>query len=326
MTPELQAIAATQGGAFLRRQATACGYTKREIEWLLRTREWVRLRWGAYAHRTLVESLDEAGRYLLLVRGSVLRFSPPMLVTHHSASALHGLPLWGTDLQRVHVTRPELHSGRKRAGVIHHEASVWAEDCVVVDGVPCTSLCRTAVDVAREYGFDAGVVAADAALRRGADHTGMLRLARSMRDWPRSPRVLQVVRFADGGADTPGESLTRIFLMQIGFPRPQTQVVVRHGAFVARVDLLVSELRWVIEFDGRAKYRRTRDDCDAAIDDADVVWAEKRREDVLRDELGYAVSRIVWADLFGSRRAETAQRLWAKAERLGAPKHWRRGA
>lgn len=326
MRPELQAQSASQGGVFLRRQALEHGYSKREIEWLLRSREWVRVRWGAYAERTLVEALDEAGRYGLLVRATMLVLDDPAVATHNSASVLHRLPLWGTDLSCVHVTRPGIHCGRKQAGVNHHEASLHDEDQVRVDGIPCSSLRRTAVDVAREYGFQPGVVAADAALRRGADQVGMLRLAESMRDWPGSAKTLQAVRFANPGAESPGESLARIFLVEIGFPCPETQVVITSGHFVARVDMLIRGLNWIFEFDGRMKYRRTRDDCDPVVDDADIVWAEKKREDILRDDLDYPVSRLVWADMFGARRRLAAQRLWAKAERLGAPKHWRRGA
>ncbi|MDQ4008209.1 MAG: type IV toxin-antitoxin system AbiEi family antitoxin domain-containing protein [Actinomycetota bacterium] len=326
MRPELRALTSSQGGVFLRGQALRCGYSKREIDHLLRRGAWVRIRWGAYAEHALVTTLDADDKYRLLVRAAMLRFADPALATHNSAAALHRLPLWGTDLSRVHVTRPERHAGRKRAGVTHHEASVATEDRLTVDGVSCTSVARTAVDVAREYGFGPGVVVADAALHGGADRDAMLHLAESMRDWPGSAQTLPVVRFADRGGESPGESLARIFLVEIGLPRPETQVVVRSGGFVARVDLLIPELRWVFEFDGRMKYRRTRDQCDPVVDDADVVWAQKQREDTLRDDLELHVSRMVWGDLFGSRRRRTAQRLLAKAERLRAPGRRRRGA
>ena len=83
----------------------------------------------------------------------------------------------------------------------------------------------------------------------------------------------------------------------------------------------------MLEFDGRAKYRRKRDDCDPAVDDGDIVWAEKQREDRLRElpEVR-AVSRLIWADLFGVRREAAALRLWSTAERLGVPSRRRRSA
>ncbi|HEY7989384.1 MAG TPA: hypothetical protein VIE19_09205 [Lapillicoccus sp.] len=55
----------------------------------------------------------------------------------------------------------------------------------------------------------------------------------------------------------------------------------------ARVDLLVGE-RVVVEFDGAVKYSG-----DAS---GRVLFAEKRREDRLRD-LGFEVVRVTWSDL-----------------------------
>jgi hypothetical protein len=326
--PELAAIASAQRGVFLRYQALRCGYTKREIEALLRSGDWQRLRWGAYAERSMLEALDGAGRYGLLVRAAMLRVDSPAYASHNSASAVQSLPLWGTALSLVRITRPDTHSGRTQAGVKHHEASIAARDRVVVDGVPCTSLRRTALDVAREFGIAAGVVTADAAVRRGADLASMRALAESMRDWPRAPRMLEVVRLTDGGAQTPGESLARLFLVELGLPTPRTQVMFRSGLFVAIVDMYIEEYGWVLEFDGRLKYRRARDQAhDPVVDDADIVWAEKQREDQLRAIDGVrAVSRLVWADLFGVRRQEAAARLLATARRLGVPLDRRRAA
>ncbi|HTM85741.1 MAG TPA: hypothetical protein VL179_12730 [Mycobacterium sp.] len=47
------------------------------------------------------------------------------------------------------------------------------------------------------------------------------------------------LQLVDGGADSPYESLTRLLLVQAGFPRPQTQIRVydSYGRVVARVDL-----------------------------------------------------------------------------------------
>jgi hypothetical protein len=225
---------------------------------------------------------------------------------------------------------------------VHHEADLPEGQTTTVEGVPCTDGARTAWDIGREFGFQAGVVAADAVLRlgaqqgdpaltstteprRGATRADLDRLAEEMSDWPRARAAGEAFDFADAGAESVGESLARIFVVALGFPVPLTQVVVRSGDFVARVDLLIEALRWVIEFDGRMKYRRTRDDCDAVVDDGDIVWAEKLREDRLR-ALNLNVSRLTWADLFGPRRAHAGADLWRTAERLGAPRDWARPA
>jgi Transcriptional regulator, AbiEi antitoxin len=326
MRPELAALAAAQHGVFLRSQALECGYTDEDLRRSVRDGVLTRIRRGAYVDAELWSPLDEAGRHALLARVTLLRVDQPAVASHCSAAALLGLPLYNADLRHVHVTRPEVHFGRIRAGVVHHEASVDEIDIVDAEGSPCTSLRRTALDVARRFGFEAGVVCADAALARGVDPTRLEALAQGMRTWPGSRPVLPVVRFADGGAETPGESLARMFLVSIGLPAPRTQVLLEAGSFAARVDMLIEEYDWAVEFDGRMKYRRSRDDCDPVVDDADVVWAEKQREDELRG-LTRAVSRLVWADLFGARRQVAAARLWRTADRLGVPRRrWPRAA
>jgi very-short-patch-repair endonuclease len=68
---------------------------------------------------------------------------------------------------------------------------------------------------------------------------------------------------------------------------PQVEVRDRDGDLIGRVDLLVEGTKLVVEFDGKLKY---------ADGDAEVLWAEKRREDRLR-RLGYTVIRVSWADL-----------------------------
>jgi hypothetical protein len=245
--------------------------------------------------------------------------------SHGSAALLHGLPTYGLDLSRTRVTRSASRSGRIVAGVSHHEATLHERDIDVVDGLVCTGLVRTPLDVTREHGFEAGVVAADAALRAGADTDRMTALADVIRRWPGSRDVQPVVRFADAGSESAGESLSRIFVVSLGFPAPETQFVVRSGSFIARCDMKLRHTPLLIEFDGRIKYRRTRDACDPVIDDGDIVWAEKQREDELR-ALDYGMFRLIWADLFGSARQRAGQRLLRLAEKHGATPSWPRAS
>ena len=321
MRPQLQAMAGCQGGVFLRRQALESGYAVDEIRGLLRAKRWLRVRHGAYVGRELHEQLDEAGRGMLLVRAVSLVVKEPAVFSHTSASLLQRQPTWGMDLDTVHLTRTSTHSGRIVAAVNHHEASLEESEIEVVDGLRCTTLHRTPLDVTRQFGFDAGVVSADAALRRGANLDSMRMSAARMRHWPDARDVVPVVDFADAGAESPGESLARIFVVAQGFPPPETQVVIRNGTFIARTDMKLRNLPILVEFDGRMKYRRKRDDCDPVVDDGEIVWAEKQREDELRG-LDHAVFRLIWAELFGARRVAAGRRLWRIAERYGARRPW----
>lgn len=317
MRPQLQALASAQGGVFLRRQAIACGYGADEVSGLLRRREWLRVRHGAYVERGLHDQLSPAGRAMLNVRAVSLVVDEPAVFTHSSGALIHSQPTWGLNLNTVHLTRTSAHSGRIVAGVNHHEASLDGSEIETVNGLRCTTLNRTPLDVTRQFGFDAGVVSADAALRSGADVESMRASAARMEQWPDSQNVLPVVDFADPGAESPGESLARIFVVSLGFPPPETQVVIRDGRFLGRCDMKLRGAPLLLEFDGRMKYRRKRDDCDPVVDDGEIVWAEKQREDYLRG-LSFGVFRMIWAELFGARRAAAARRLLRLAEQYGA--------
>jgi very-short-patch-repair endonuclease len=115
-----------------------------------------------------------------------------------------------------------------------------------------------------------------------------------------------MLALADGRSESVGESRLRLHLAALGIS-VVPQVVIRDemGDLVARVDLWVEGTGVVVEFDGRVKY---------AEGGADVLFAEKRREDRLR-RLGYVVVRVVWADLFRPERVVA----WIRQAQQAAP-------
>ena len=92
-------------------------------------------------------------------------------------------------------------------------------------------------------------------------------------------------RFADGRAESPLESVSRVACHELGLPAPEAQVEVWLGdELIARVDFLWRGQLTVGEADGKAKYLRVED-----------LWAEKRREDRLR-RVGLSVARWEWQE------------------------------
>lgn len=314
MRPELVALVAKQGGVFLRRQALACGYSAQEVRIALRRRVWVPIRRGAYAEASVVDGSSGVERHVLRVRAVSLALEEPWAVSHNSAALVHELPTWGTDLSAVHMTRTKVHGARTEAGVKHHLATLPSGSLVIAGGILTTGLARTATDVAREFGREPGVVCMDAALGRGVSEAKMHRVVEELGQWPGACAAKAAASVADGRAESPGESRTRLLVAECGLPAPRLQAVVTDGDFAARVDMLIDEYSLIIEFDGRAKYGRGRDGVDARVSDGDLVWAEKLREDRLR-ELGFEVVRLVWADLEGPRRALAKRRLLDAAAR-----------
>ena len=126
-----------------------------------------------------------------------------------------------------------------------------------------------------------------------------------MWSWPYVTQARMAVALADGGAENIAESMARMLVIELGFGKPETQVWIEDGGRRARVDLLLNG--HVFEFDGRRKYVGTANG-GVADDVEQVLWNEKQREDWLRS-LGFGISRIVWADLFGPARRVALARL-----------------
>jgi hypothetical protein len=68
-----------------------------------------------------------------------------------------------------------------------------------------------------------------------------------------------------------------------------------NGVEVARVDLAWPAYGLFLEFDGKVKYERLLKKGESA---SDVVFREKRREDMICRLTGWRCIRIVWADLY----------------------------
>lgn len=302
------------GRVFLRREAIAEGRSEGEVARLIRRGEWVRVRWGGYCTREVWLAADERGRHLLEAAAVVRALDGPPVLSHASAAAAWGLPLWGQNLDDVHVTRTDGRSARHRAGVVHHAGALLPDEVVERAGFLVTTPTRTLLDAAAHCEVEAGVALADAALHAElttADE--LLRALDGRRDWPGAAQAARVVSLADGRSESVGESRLRIACMGFGWPtiEPQRCFDTRLGR--AYVDLWIEEWRIALEFDGRVKYRMEQ----AARQGRpveDVLWAEKRREDALR-ALGITVVRVVWADL---RDREGLRRLILTAREASA--------
>lgn len=279
----------------------------------------IRLHRGAYVHAADWAELWWEGRHLLkvlAVRAASTGDGP--LFSHVSAAVLWGLPLHRMGDRPVQIVVDGRRHSRVIAGVVRRDMQLDAEDVSEVDGFRLTSLTRTAFDVARTGPFDMAVGCADAALRRvcitgheidpDADaewRSDAMRLARPGLRGVRQARL--VIDFADGRAQLPGESVSRVRLHQLGFSQYDLQVPVT-GARGNRywVDFGFLRSRTFGEFDGEGKYT------DAALRSTPTaqaaVLAEKQREDDIRGMTGWGFARwgydhIRTPDALGARLA-----------------------
>ncbi|MFJ6654238.1 hypothetical protein ACIQLJ_15720 [Microbacterium sp. NPDC091313] len=267
------------------------------------------------------EELWPESRHLLHVV-AVMRdcASDDVAASHHSAAALHALPLYRSSPRRAQVTTPR--SSRISSGddVFRHVHRLPDEDVTMIGGVRCTTLARTVFDLARVLTAEAALAAADAAMRRVA-------LSGQTYDQPAADRwrgemaerVLRasgargirqarwITELMDGRAHLPGESVSRLHLVRLGFHALPLQVPVRApGGGWYFVDIGLEEARAWGEFDGTQKYLDEAMRSGRSLEA--VLLAEKQREDWIRGTTGRAVVRwddthIVSASALGARLA-----------------------
>ncbi|WP_249381997.1 hypothetical protein [Actinotalea sp. K2] len=265
---------------------------------LVRDGTWARVRPGAFVDARVLKSEDHP-RTLALARIAALRtqLTADTVVSHTSAALL-----WGSPTLRTPAVTHVVQAFRARVGaspdVARHRRVLSPDDVVVLHGVRVTSLERTVVDCTMSEPVRGGVVVADAALHRGADRERCEGLLASLPGRRGVVRGRLALDLADDGAESAGESLARVALLEVGVPRPVTQVPVHTHLGTFWADLGWPEVRALAEYDGRGKYARRP---------ADVVVEEKRREDALLDS-GWRLLRLTKEDLASPRALTTRVR------------------
>lgn len=224
--------------------------------------------------------------------------------TAHSALVVWGLPVWGADLDRVHLIRKPSATTRRS-----HDHTVWSPGALIVDvtrppavpvALPCAEPAVAIVHAGIAAGPETALIAADAAVGRELVTARQLEVAAA--EVPMGTPGIAAARRAlagvDGRHESPGETRLARLCRDLGYDLdPQVWI----GPW--RVDFLLTGTTVVLEFDGKVKYETKED-----------LLAEKRREDDLRRR-GYVLVRIMWADLGHPervrRRIEAALRVAA---------------
>lgn len=254
--------------------------------------------WGEYRDRPLAR-----------IRAAELTMTIPHVFSHDSAALLHGLPLLRPQDAAVHVTRRHLRGSMAKAGIHHHGARHGLERAMQVAGLPVLDIPRTVVDLAREHGYRAGLVAADGAMQLGVPREAMAEAAAEMTGWPHSLTVNAVVRDADPGAESALETLARELVIETGLGPVETQFPVRILGGVAWIDLRVG--CHLIEADGRIKFQPNDQGGVAAQSSEATLWSERKRQHLVCAE-GLGMTRLDYADHWGSAREQAKERLLAE--------------
>lgn len=302
------------------------GMSTRAITTAVRTGHLRRIDRGWYLDMEQWRGLRSEQRHLLRVVAAHRRRpdASRCVFALWSAAVLHQLPLARATPSRVHVAGATA-SGHVDTGdpvVARHDVAVADSDITSIDGIRCTTLERTVADVLRCAPEETGIALLDAALRRVAwdapswnydESAAALFLEQVRKRLPVGGRGVRRARFVlqrgDGRAQLPGESISRLYLLRLGFAPPRLQVPIPgpHGNRYF-VDFGLDDADAWGEFDGRAKY------LDAGLrgaheDVEHVVLAEKQREDWIRGTTNRKFGR--WGSEHITSEATLARRLAA---------------
>jgi hypothetical protein len=141
----------------------------------------------------------------------------------------------------------------RRDGFVGGERDLSARDLVVVDGVQVTTPLRTALDLGCRRGSREGLAVLDGFIRvHGLSQATYYAELERFRGRRGVVQLRRLVAIADGSAESPGESWTRMAIAEAGLPPPALQYWVRdRGVNRYRVDMAYPYHRVCVEYDGR---------------------------------------------------------------------------
>lgn len=284
LSQRMRGVAARGGGVVTAVQCHHLGADDQAIRSLMRSGTWKRERRGVYAETAEQDSIEAAHhRQCAALLASL---SGDTVISHQSAARLLALPLPpGPREPSVSITRrPPAPTNDPHLGDVH-VTDYDDGDVIERNGLRVLGGARLVLDCCEVMPPDSALAVADAALRRRLATPMDLRSAlHQRRGRPGTRRAALIIERADPLAESWFESMSRWWLLEAGLPRPRLQVSFRdeYGVVRARVDMLMPNGRIAGEADGAGKYA-----------DPGALFAEKQREDWLRDEHRLEVVRWV---------------------------------
>lgn len=186
---------------------------------------------------------------------AVLAGPPGAVLSHRSAAALHRLRPHGSS--RIELTVPAL-SARPREGLrIHRSSTLTATDTTKVDGIPCTTVARTLLDLAtvlHRRGLERACDQAE--IEEAFDLAALTDVLARNRHHPGARKLTAVLEEHYIGQTPTANGLEEAFFAicrRAGLPLPEVNVMLDLGDGDApiTVDFLWRRERLAVETDGR---------------------------------------------------------------------------
>jgi very-short-patch-repair endonuclease len=218
---------------------------------------------------------------------AVLALGDGAVLSHRSAAALHGIR--PDNRATTDITLPS-RSARPRPGIrVHKSSTLTAADVTTMDGIRCTTVARTLLDMAETVD--------ERGIEKAIDQADVLRIfdRRAVEDvltragGRRGARVVQEVLGVYGGPTLTDHELEERFLTlcrKASLPSPAVNEWVALGDGIAyKADFLWRAERLIVETDGWGSHRTRR------------AFEDDRRRDRRLRLAGWDVIRFTWRDV-----------------------------
>lgn len=277
----LQELARTQHGVVSLSQLRGLGLSSRGTRGRAAKGSLHRLHQGVYAVGR--PDLSVKGRW----KGAVLACGDGALLSHRPAASLHDMLNWSGALIDITVRR---RSGLSRKGIrVHRVTSLSAADCDEVDGIPCTSVPRTLLDLAAVAPPRVLERACDRAEQRDLlDMSAIDELLGRLSGQPGTGRLAKVLGVGQSKQGIPRSELERRFLAvcrRARSPEPAVNEWMAIAGEEMQCDFVWHRHRVVVEVDGWGTHRTRR------------AFEEDRRRDRVLRLAGWQVLRFTWRDV-----------------------------
>lgn len=288
------------------------GVSRRSLRTLVERGDLRRIRPGFYVAGDQWGALRIDQQHVVAILAAQTAAASPLVFSHRSAATLMGAPVWSSWLERLakrpqetklgqrpyiapdplvpHISVTSPHAAPNSRSLVRHRALSAPAVFLPHAAISCTTLARTAADLARSEPMVIALACVDALLHRAFAVGNEVDVA-SVQQWraevheilesaPRAPGnvpLRALLALADPGAGSPLESVSRLRMLQLGVEfESQRRVRGREGRWWY-VDFWFPSAGMFGECDGRVKYtdRKMRGNRTAE----EVLYAEKRRQE-----------------------------------------------
>jgi predicted transcriptional regulator of viral defense system len=265
-------------------QLLALGFSASQIHKWVASGRLYRVHRGVYSIAP-PELLTRKGRYM----AAVLACGPAAALSHRSAADLHELR--ATDRSKIDVIVPGEHKRIVPGADVHRSRTLTTDGVTEVDGIPCTTLARTLLDLAGVVGrrpLERAIEQAE--IQEILDHADLNRQLERNQNTRAACRLRAVLADQDDRSAPTESELEERFLALCrapGLPLPERQAYINphDGEPPLRVDFVWRAQKLIVETDG-GRYHRTR-----------RAFESDRRKDQRLTLAGWRVLRITWRQL-----------------------------